>query len=48
VPAILLVPAKHREMAEKAVTDERRRVLATPFHTRQITEMLDELVGTPA
>ncbi|MFM7077409.1 MAG: protein kinase domain-containing protein, partial [Planctomycetaceae bacterium] len=48
VPAILLVPAKHRELAEKAVTDERRRVLATPFHTRQITEMLDELVGTPA
>ena len=48
VPAILLVPAKHRELAEKAATDERRRVLPTPFHTRQITEMLDELVGTPA
>jgi len=48
VPAILLVPSKHRELAEKAVTDERRRVLVTPFHTRDITELLDALIGTPA
>jgi len=48
VPAVLLVPSKHRELAEKAVTDERRRVLVTPFHTRDITELLDALIGTPA
>ncbi len=45
VPAILLVGQKQRELVEKAVLDERRRVLVTPFHTRQITDMLGELVG---
>jgi len=48
VPAILLVAPKHKELAEKAVVDERRRVLVTPFHTRQITDMLGELIGETA
>ena len=48
VPAILLVPPKHREMAEKAVIDERRRVLHTPFHTRQLVEMVEEILGSHA
>jgi serine/threonine-protein kinase len=45
VPAILLAGAKQREMAAQAVVDDRRRVLVTPFHTRDITTMLDELLA---
>jgi hypothetical protein len=48
VPAIHLVAPKHKELAEKAVVDERRRVHVTPFHTRQITDMLGELIGETA
>ena len=45
VPAILLAAAKQREMVAQAVVDDRRRVLVTPFHTRDITTMLDELLA---
>ncbi len=48
VPALLLVPQKHRELAERAVLDDKRRLLETPFHTRQIVELLDDLCGTHA
>lgn len=48
VPALLLVPQKHKELAERAVLDDKRRLLETPFHTRQIVELLDELCGTHA
>jgi CheY-like chemotaxis protein len=45
VPAILLVGPKQKELLQKAVVDERRRVLATPFHTRQVTELLGDIIG---
>lgn len=48
VPAILLVAPRHRELAQQAVVDERRRTLHTPFHTSDITQLLAELVGSAA
>ena len=48
VPAILLVGQKQRELAAQAVVDERRRVLVTPFHTRDLTALLEAIMGDHA
>jgi len=48
VPAILLVGAKQKEIAAQAVVDERRRVLVTPFHTRDLTALLEAIMSDPA
>jgi CheY-like chemotaxis protein len=48
VPAILLVGAKQKEIATQAVVDERRRVLVTPFHTRDLTALLEAIMSDHA
>jgi len=48
VPAILLVAPKQRELATGAVVDELRRVLVTPFHTRDLTALLEAILGDAA
>jgi hypothetical protein len=48
VPAILLVGAKQKEIAAQAVVDERRRVLVTPFHTRDLTALLEAIMSDHA
>ena len=48
VPAILLIGQKQREIATQAVVDERRRVLVTPFHTRDLTSLLEAIIGDGA
>ena len=45
VPAILLVGAKQREIATQAMVDGLRRVLVTPFHTRDLTSLLEAIIG---
>jgi response regulator RpfG family c-di-GMP phosphodiesterase len=48
VPAILLIGQKQREIATQAVVDERRRVLVTPFHTRDLTSLLEAIMSDHA
>ncbi len=48
VPAILLVGPKQKELTTQAVVDERRRVLVTPFHTRDLTSLLEAILGDHA
>jgi len=44
VPAVLLVSQRQTALAERAAVDGRRKVMATPFHSREMAQLLDELL----
>lgn len=44
VPAVLLVSQRQAALAERAAVDGRRKVMATPFHSREMAQLLDELL----
>jgi serine/threonine protein kinase len=44
VPAVLLVSQRQADLVERAAVDERRKVVATPFHSSAMARLLDELL----
>jgi CheY-like chemotaxis protein len=44
VPAVLLVNARQREMASRALVDERRKTFEAPVKAEEFTALLDEIV----
>jgi CheY-like chemotaxis protein len=44
VPAVLLVGQRQEALAERATIDARRKVIATPFHTRDMARLLAEIL----
>jgi serine/threonine-protein kinase len=44
VPAVLLVGQRQEALAERATVDARRKVIATPFHTRDMARLLAEIL----